>query len=301
MVNKIEDGVIRLSDAFEYELDEAEASYVIGTGFEELDKNQVIKSGIYAIGGRPSIGRTTFVWQLLNQLAENGESCIYGTYQQKSGDFCYKTLSRKLYSYEGEGAPSTIRLMLGERSRMFGKVAEEISAEQLDLTIISLCQETADDLIKMFETLRGNKQIIIGLDGLEDIPRGREETEGDIMQKLKQFSLETGAIIFLVTRINRQSYNKEIEAESFSSEVMQWSDVVCGLQYYATKMLVEKKKSDIGKLLWELATKSKREMTLKCVKNRFGDKYEVNFQYEAAHDYFQSVEGFSERQRWQKC
>ena len=51
----------------------------------------------------------------------------------------------------------------------------------------------------------------------------------------------------------------------------------------------------------KLQETSEREMTLKCVKNNFGYKYEINFQYEAAHDYFQSVEGFLERQRWKRC
>ncbi len=71
-----------------------------------------------------------------------------------------------------------------------------------------------------------------------------------------------------------------------------------GLQFYATKNFGEWKKAKGGEILHKLSQSSEREMTLKCVKNNFGDKYEVNFKYASAHDYFQSVEGFSERHRW---
>ena len=35
------------------------------------------RSGLYFIGATPAAGKTTFCWQLLEQIARRDESCIY--------------------------------------------------------------------------------------------------------------------------------------------------------------------------------------------------------------------------------
>ena len=292
-------GIVNFNEYFNaFDVDEEKDSGR-ATGFQELDDVQIIKSGVYALGGRPGTGKTTFCWQLLEQLAENGERCIYGTYGQKAATIYLKSLTRKLYSYEGNSAPSLMQIMLGERSRKYSSALSELSAEAKDLTVIELREETVDDLVELFGKFCSDdgKTPVFCIDYLEDITRSREETETDILLKLKQFSRDRQATIILVTRINRQSYNTEVELKSFTSDVINEADVVWGLQFYATKNFGEWKKANGGEILFKLSQRSEREMTLKCVKNNFGDKYEVNFRYEAAHDYFQSVEGFSERLR----
>ena len=47
------------------------------TGFENLDEFQLFTPGLYVIGAMPATGKTTFCWQLLEQLARKGETCIY--------------------------------------------------------------------------------------------------------------------------------------------------------------------------------------------------------------------------------
>ena len=201
-------GIVNFNEYFNAFDCEGENNRSRATGFTELDKEQIFKSGVYALGGRPGVGKTTFCWQLLEQLAENGERCIYGTYEQRAEEIYLKSLTRKLYSYEGNSAP-----------------------------------------------------------------------------------------IIVVTRIKNGSYDKEIELKSFSSEVINEADVVWGLQFYATKMLDNGENANNGEILHKLASEARREMTLKCLKNKYGNEYEVNFKYEAAHNYFQSVKGFSERSR----
>ena len=292
-------GIVNFNEYFnEFEVDE-ENNGERATGFKELDNKQKFRSGVYALGGRPSVGKTTFVWQLLEQLAENGERCIYGTYGQRAAMIYLKSLTRKLYSYEGDSAPSLMQIVQGKRSRKFSSALTELSTEAKDLTVIELREETADDLVEMFGKFCSDdgKTPVFCIDYLEDIKRSREETETEILLKLKQFSRDTQATIILVTRINRQSYNTEVELKSFTSDVISEADVVWGLQFYATKNFGEWKKADASEILFKLSQSPSREMMLKCVKNNFGDKYEVNLKYEAAHDYFQSVEGFSERLR----
>ena len=172
-------GIVNFNEYFNAFDCEGENNRSRATGFTELDKEQIFKSGV-----------------------------IYGTYGQRAEEIYLKSLTRKLYSYEGNSAP-----------------------------------------------------------------------------------------IIVVTRIKNGSYDKEIELKSFSSEVINEADVVWGLQFYATKMLDNGENANNGEILHKLASESRREMTLKCLKNKYGNEYEVNFKYEAAHNYFQSVKGFSERSR----
>ena len=46
------------------------------TGFDNIDQFQIFSPGLYVIGATPAAGKTTFFWQLLDQLAKRGETCI---------------------------------------------------------------------------------------------------------------------------------------------------------------------------------------------------------------------------------
>ena len=44
------------------------------TGFKNIDEQQFFSPGLYVIGATPAAGKTTFCWQLLEQIAERGFS-----------------------------------------------------------------------------------------------------------------------------------------------------------------------------------------------------------------------------------
>ena len=44
------------------------------TGFTNLDAEQIFTPGLYVLGGLPALGKTTFAWQLLEQMARQGEN-----------------------------------------------------------------------------------------------------------------------------------------------------------------------------------------------------------------------------------
>ncbi|MBQ3451993.1 MAG: toprim domain-containing protein, partial [Selenomonadaceae bacterium] len=67
------------------------------TGFENMDALQVFMPGVYALGALPSSGKTTFAWQLLNQLAEKGEPCIYCSFEMSKAELFTKSVVRELY------------------------------------------------------------------------------------------------------------------------------------------------------------------------------------------------------------
>ena len=66
------------------------------TGFDNIDEQQFFSPGLYVIGATPAAGKTTFCWQLLEQLAQTGESCIYCSYEMSGLELFSKTAARKL-------------------------------------------------------------------------------------------------------------------------------------------------------------------------------------------------------------
>ncbi|MBR0032037.1 MAG: toprim domain-containing protein, partial [Treponema sp.] len=68
------------------------------TGFKNIDAAaQVFMPGLYVLGALPATGKTTFAWQLLNQLAEKGEPCIYCSYEMSRAELFTKSIARELY------------------------------------------------------------------------------------------------------------------------------------------------------------------------------------------------------------
>ena len=67
------------------------------TGFKNIDEQQFFSPGLYVIGATPAAGKTTFCWQLLEQLAQNGESCIYCSYEMSKLELFTKTAARRLF------------------------------------------------------------------------------------------------------------------------------------------------------------------------------------------------------------
>ena len=67
------------------------------TGFKNIDEQQFFNPGFYVIGATPAAGKTTFCWQLLEQLAERGEDCIYCSYEMSGLELFTKTAARRLF------------------------------------------------------------------------------------------------------------------------------------------------------------------------------------------------------------
>lgn len=65
------------------------------TGFKELDKaiNGVIP-GLYVLGAISSLGKTTFISQLGDQLASSGEKIIFFSLEQSKFELTAKSISR---------------------------------------------------------------------------------------------------------------------------------------------------------------------------------------------------------------
>ena len=64
------------------------------TGYANIDAEQIFTPELYVLGGLPTLGKTTFAWQLLEQLARRGEKCIYCSYEMSEFELFTKSLMR---------------------------------------------------------------------------------------------------------------------------------------------------------------------------------------------------------------
>ena len=53
------------------------------TGFANIDSEQIFTPGLYVLGVLPALGKITFAWQLLEQMARQGEKCTYCSYEMR--------------------------------------------------------------------------------------------------------------------------------------------------------------------------------------------------------------------------
>jgi len=263
------------------------------TGFENLDKAmQGLYNGLYVVGGITSVGKTTFMHQIADQLADQEQDVIYFTLEQSKLELVSKSLSRLSHRLSNNTVTSLqIRsgnlkkedlLILEPMVKEYNKTGEYISIVEgnYGLTI-----ENIRDYIDKY--IRDNKvKPIVFIDYLQVLQTGNKYLTADkqridyIITELKRISRDFDITLFVVSSLNRDSYTKSINFEAFkeSGGIEYTADVVLGLQYKISNFTYD----DINKA----KNKNPREIQLVCVKNRYGKDFEVSFKYYPEYDLF---------------
>ncbi|MBR6012725.1 MAG: toprim domain-containing protein [Selenomonadaceae bacterium] len=270
------------------------------THFANLDKEQIFLPGLYVIGGLSALGKTTFVWQILEQMATSGECCVFCSYEMSRLEMFAKSMSREVYRRESENYTREVLRPLtsaairrgnfgGEHTETFFEVMSEFSESKKNLRVLELSDESVDELLEKLRKIcaRTKKPPIISVDYLQIIPSTRYTTKqavDDTVRKLKNFQRETNTTFLVISSINRVSYGAEIAFESFkeSGNIEFSADVVWGLQLYFEYDSDRQNKNKIE----EAKKLTPRKIHLKCLKNRSGGNYECYFKYYSAVDTF---------------
>lgn len=283
---------------FEDEIEEMKKYLGRKTGYEELDNKQILFPGLYFVGGVPSIGKTTFMWQLLEQMARQGEICIYCSYEMSKLEMFSKSVSREIYKQNRTQVLSSAEIRRGSYNATSWEVVEEFKKlKELDLYVVQMADETIDEVLKKLRKVseKASKPPVICLDYLQVMPSDKDNAKSaidDTARKLKIFQRETGTTFFVVSSLNRQNYMSQISFESFkeSGGIEFSADVVWGLQLYATKDLKDMSVQHNREKIDAAKKENPRKVHLKCLKNRNGGLYDCYFKYYPASDYFESVE-----------
>ena len=263
------------------------------TGFSNIDENQILHSGLYVLGATPACGKTTFCWQLLNQLALRGESCFYCSYEMARLELYSKTVASELFKLDTKTTLSAADIRCGAYTPNLDTIVTELQ-DRAGVKVIELSDENIDDFIKLLTPIVKNsdKPPVICIDYLQIIPSSKDSTKqgiDDTVRKLKLFQRETSTTFIVVSSFNRTNYNLSVGFESFkeSGNIEYSADVVWALQLNITNKLNSNNISDVRKIIDAAKKHQPREIQLKCLKNRSGNNYDCFFKYFSAHDTFE--------------
>ena len=287
---------------FDSDVTEMKAYTERKTGFENIDEFQFFTPGLYVIGATPAAGKTTFCWQLLEQLARNGERCIYCSYEMSRLELFSKSLARELFRRNESTGLTAAQIRRGGWSMELDYVREDFLNSEIDLRILELQDETVDDLLNLLRPLCTDKAKapVVCLDYLQIMPTGRESTKlgiDDAVRKLKKFQRDTNTTFIVISSFNRTNYAQTVSFESFkdSGNIEYTADVVWALQLNVINEIKGGELvSETRRKIDEAKKQQPRQIQLKCLKNRQGTNYECFFEYHSAHDYFEPCESFDE-------
>ena len=272
------------------------------TGFKNIDAQQYFSPGLYVIGATPAAGKTTFCRQLLEQLAEHGESCIYCSYEMSGLELFTKTAARRLFLKDKQTTLTAADIWRGSWSSQLDNVISEVANSKTNLQVLKLQDENIDELLIRLKPLCLDKQKapVICLDYLQIVPSGKESTKlgvDDSVRKLKKFQRDTNSTLIVISSFNRANYMQSVSFESFkeSGNIEYTADVVRALQLNILNSINPNNISDSRKKIDDAKKKQPRRIQLKCLKNRQGTNYDCFFNYFSAHDYLVPCENFDNK------
>lgn len=275
----------------------------IKTNFTNLD-NMIGKlyPGFYVLGAVSSIGKTSFLLQMADQIAHDGTHVIYFTMEQSRLELVSKSLSR-ITAIKCRSNPRLAKTAVQIRR---GEVIQEVRDAYRDylfdagyLTIIegnfstdlAYIDKTVDDYVNQ----TGSVPVVI-VDYLQIIQEPKIHSDKEkvdfITRGLKILQQKHNTVVIAISSINRSNYLAPIDFESFkeSGSIEYSADVVWGLQFQLLNevgFLEAKNVIERRKMLIDEKAKSPRRIELTCLKNRYGvSSYSCGFLYYPQFDLF---------------
>jgi replicative DNA helicase len=282
------------------------------TGFQNLDtESGALYPGLYVLGAASSMGKTTFVHQMADQLAERGEQVLYFSLIQSRFELIIKSLSRVI-ARKSEGRYGVTELEIRKMANPSEEVREAMDAYAsligYRLSIVENSKELDVGVGKISEIVRdyiagnGVRPIVI-VDNIQHIASKECDALSHIgkqaidynLRALKTLQREEHLTVIAVSNIDTDSYFKHIDFDSFlnTGGIEYTADVIWGLQIQAAKETEKAQtKFDARERFISAKAHVPRKMELICLKNNFGKST-----YTCYFDYYPQYNVFLEEKR----
>ena len=282
------------------------------TGFGNIDSVQGLYPGLYVLGAISSLGKTTFCYQMADQLAIAGESVLYFSLEQNYLELFSKSLSRRFYQRWSEDSTKPLFSsmdirrgvpQLNHSSYFEEQVQEYVNLVGQNLNIVECnFSATVEDITQLIERYmqQYDKKPIVMVDYLQIIaptlingyPASAKANIDHIVHSLKCFQSLHNLVVIVISSLNRQNYMTPMDFESFkeSGGIEYTADVIWGLQLavineelFAKEGRIKEKREAIR----QAKISNPRLIQLVCLKNRYGvSNYTLSFDYFPAYDLF---------------
>lgn len=260
-----------------------------------------LRTGLYVIGAISSLGKTTFVQEVVDKIAEQGEHVLFFSLEMGRKELVAKSLVRTMGELKVEkkinGEITYTRDLLSGKIKNYdifnlatgeyGKAAKNLFIHEgmFDIDVYTIRQE-----IEKHIRLHNKKPVIV-VDYLQILqPVNDRMTEKQTVDKniteLKRITRDFDIPLIAVSSFNRGNYNSEASFSSFkeSGSIEYSSDVVLALELEKVKDIQDSTELNKAK------SEKIRKITLKLLKNRFGKAFE-----EIQYDYITDMNKFKER------
>lgn len=270
------------------------------TGYENLDAITNLYPGLYVIGAISSLGKTTFIHQMSDQLAEAGEHVIYFSLEQSTLELATKSLSRIMAKKSQLNALTSLQVRKNGSDERVADAVATYDKFASNITIVECSfRVTIDDIEKYVNDYIQQRKVkpVVVIDYLQVIqsndPKLSTKDLVDMhVRRLKQLQEDNKIAVIVISSLNRQNYLTQIDYESFkeSGGIEYTADVVWGLQLevlhdeiFDSQAKINEKRQKVK----EAKAAIPRRIELCCLKNRFGmSSYSCMFNYYPQFDYF---------------
>ncbi len=271
------------------------------TGYDNLDAITNLYPGLYVIGAISSLGKTTFIHQMADQLAKNGQPVLFFSLEQSTLELATKSLSRIMAQKNAGTAMTSLQI---RKNGSDSRVAESISEYDTysgNLTVVECTfRATIDDITNYITNYLNQCNVtpVVIVDYLQVIqspPNSHMTTKDAVdlhVRRLKQLQSDNKLVLIVISSLNRQNYLTQIDYESFkeSGGIEYTADVVWGLQLqvlhddlFDSQAKINEKRQKVR----DAKSANPRKIELVCLKNRFGiSSYSCAFDYYPQFDLF---------------
>lgn len=274
------------------------------SGYANMDMVSSLYSGLYVLGAVSSLGKTTFLLQMSDQIASKGQPVLFFSLEQSRLELVSKSLSRISAQHDVRTAKTSLQIRKMEPdANVMAAMQKYISyAENVYIVegIFSSTMESIEREINDFMKNKGVKPVVI-IDYLQVIqpPEGSNRASKDLVDLhvswLKRLQVKYELVVIVISSFNRQNYLTQVDFESFkeSGGIEYTADVIWGLQL---EVLHDEIFNSAGKInqkrqkIKEAKAAIPRRIELVCLKNRFGiSSYTCNFEYYPQFDLFRPI------------
>lgn len=280
------------------------------TGFSNIDEQlHSLYPGLYVIGALSSLGKTTFVYQLCDQMAARGEHILFYSLEQSRLELVSKSLARYTALEDPTQAINSLQIRTGYKPPIVERAIEKYINDVDDRVQIieGNFYITGDEIAKEAKLYIEKNKVapIVVVDYLQvlqpsiDPETGKKPTDARTtveanIKALKRMSRSLNIPVIVISSVNRSNYELPIDFEAFkeSGLIEFTADFVAGLQLTAIHDEIFNSQNKVAAKR-DIIRKAKdaipRELEFVVLKNRFGRRFESYFDYYPQFDLFKPV------------
>lgn len=283
----------------------------IPTGFFYLDKklDGGLYEGLYIVGAISSLGKTTLIMQIADQIAKSGQDVLIFSLEMARSELMARSISRHTFQLteskgiEQEAAKTTRGITCGARYSSYSNLEREliseavaayasyaghifihegvgnIGVEQVRAAVVEHIRHTGTAPVVIIDYL----QILAPADTRQT---DKQNTDFAVME-LKRISRDHKIPVIGISSFNRANYSESVNMGAFkeSGAIEYSSDVLIALQFK-----VEGKRTNES--IEAAAGESIRRVELHILKNRNGTrtgKYPLLYEYQAMFNHYKEM------------